>query len=91
MCITLRNIDMPYLVADATGTAPETECFWFSGPFCHRVLLTLEGKRIPYTKEYIDFNNKPQWCAAQQLSGDFTVAVQQQHLPTQPLTRQLPA
>ena len=35
-----------------------------AGPFCHRVLLSLEAKHIPYTKEYIDFNNKPQWCAA---------------------------
>jgi hypothetical protein len=28
------------------------------------VLLTLEGKRIPYTKEFIDFNSKPQWWVA---------------------------
>jgi glutathione S-transferase len=32
-----------------------------SGPFCHRVLLTLEGKNVPYEKEYIDFKNKPEW------------------------------
>jgi glutathione S-transferase len=32
-----------------------------AGPFCHRVLLTLETKHIPYEMDYIDFNNKPQW------------------------------
>lgn len=30
-------------------------------PFCHRVLLTAEVKHIPYTKEYIDFDHKPEW------------------------------
>lgn len=30
-------------------------------PFCHRVLLTAEVKKVPYTMEYIDFNNKPEW------------------------------
>ena len=32
-----------------------------AGPFCHRALLGLEEKHIPYSKTYIDFNNKPQW------------------------------
>lgn len=32
-----------------------------AGPFCHRALLTLEEKHVPYTKTYIDFNDKPQW------------------------------
>lgn len=32
-----------------------------AGPFCHRALLTLEEKHIPYKKTYIDFSNKPQW------------------------------
>lgn len=77
MCQFARHLHVP--VGDATGTAPEIDCFWVPGPFCHRVLLTLEGKRIPYTKEYIDFNNKPQWCAAQLLSGDTTMAVQHAH------------
>eukprot|EP00879_Flechtneria_rotunda_P008029 GHRR01008411.1.p1 GENE.GHRR01008411.1~~GHRR01008411.1.p1 ORF type:complete len:265 (+),score=43.37 GHRR01008411.1:231-1025(+) len=36
-------------------------------PFCHRVLLTFETKHIPYTKEYIDFDNKPKWL--QEKSG----------------------
>lgn len=30
-------------------------------PFCHRVLLTLEEKELEYEKDYIDFNNKPDW------------------------------
>ncbi|EFN57582.1 hypothetical protein CHLNCDRAFT_143262 [Chlorella variabilis] len=30
-------------------------------PFCHRSLLTLEEKHVPYTKTFIDFANKPQW------------------------------
>ena len=32
-------------------------------PFCHRVLLTLETKEVPYESAYVDFNDKPQWCA----------------------------
>jgi hypothetical protein len=31
------------------------------GPFCHRVLLTLETKNIPYDAVYIDFEDKPKW------------------------------
>ncbi|PSC75758.1 putative beta-D-xylosidase 7 [Micractinium conductrix] len=30
-------------------------------PFCHRSLLALEEKHVPYTTTLIDFNNKPQW------------------------------
>lgn len=30
-------------------------------PFCHRALLTLEEKHIPYTLKFIDFKEKPQW------------------------------
>lgn len=30
-------------------------------PFCHRSLLTLELKGLEYEKDYIDFNNKPDW------------------------------
>lgn len=32
-----------------------------SGPFCQRVLLTLETKKVPYKKTLIDVQNKPQW------------------------------
>jgi hypothetical protein len=31
------------------------------GPFCHRVLLTLETKGVHYDLGYIDFNDKPKW------------------------------
>ena len=34
-----------------------------SGPFCQRVLLTLEEKKVPYTTHLIDLSNKPQWYA----------------------------
>jgi glutaredoxin len=30
-------------------------------PFCHRVLLTLEAKSIPYKTGLIDFAKKPEW------------------------------
>ncbi|KAL4430131.1 hypothetical protein ABPG77_004913 [Micractinium sp. CCAP 211/92] len=30
-------------------------------PFCHRSLLTLEEKKVPYSTTLIDFANKPQW------------------------------
>ncbi|XP_078429549.1 dehydroascorbate reductase 2 [Wolffia australiana] len=44
-------------VKAATG-APEVlgDC-----PFCQKVLLTLEEKKIPYEKKLIDFSAKPQW------------------------------
>jgi glutathione S-transferase len=32
-----------------------------AGPFCHRALLTLEEKAVPYVPVYVDFNAKPQW------------------------------
>jgi hypothetical protein len=32
-----------------------------AGPFCHRALLTLAEKHVPYKEEYIDFSNKPKW------------------------------
>ena len=31
------------------------------GPFCQRVLLTLEEKKIPYKLHLIDLSNKPEW------------------------------
>lgn len=30
-----------------------------------RALLTLEEKKVPYTKDYIDLKAKPEWCAHQ--------------------------
>jgi glutathione S-transferase len=30
-------------------------------PFCHRVLLTVESKGIPYASSFIDLDDKPQW------------------------------
>jgi len=39
-----------------------TPCFFpITGPFCHRVLLTLEEKKVPYTMTFIDFADKPEW------------------------------
>lgn len=32
-----------------------------AGPFCHRALLTLEEKQVPYTKTLVDFGAKPEW------------------------------
>jgi len=32
-----------------------------AGPFCHRALLTLEEKKVPYERRYIDFAHKPDW------------------------------
>ena len=37
-----------------------------AGPFSHRALLTLAEKHVPYKEEYIDFDNKPKWYAAEQ-------------------------
>jgi glutathione S-transferase len=30
-------------------------------PFSHRALLCIEEKRIPYSRTYVDLDNKPQW------------------------------
>ncbi|KAH7300088.1 hypothetical protein KP509_24G044500 [Ceratopteris richardii] len=30
-------------------------------PFCHRVLLTLEEKNVPYELKLVDLSNKPDW------------------------------
>lgn len=30
-------------------------------PFCHRVLLTMEEKKLDYERNYIDFAKKPDW------------------------------
>lgn len=32
-----------------------------SGPFCHRVLLTLEEKKVPCKLHLINLSEKPQW------------------------------
>ncbi|KAL2897393.1 Glutathione S-transferase DHAR3 chloroplastic, partial [Bienertia sinuspersici] len=32
-----------------------------SGPFCQRVLLTLEEKHLPYDMKLVDLANKPEW------------------------------
>lgn len=33
----------------------------FAGPFCQRVLLTLEEKHLPYEMKLVDLANKPDW------------------------------
>lgn len=42
-------------------------------PFCHRALLTLEEKKVPYTMTMIDFNNKPEWLLELNPSGTVPV------------------
>ncbi|XP_048135301.1 glutathione S-transferase DHAR2 [Rhodamnia argentea] len=44
-------------VKSATG-APDVlgDC-----PFCQRVMLTLEEKKVPYKSRLVDLSNKPQW------------------------------
>ena len=39
-----------------------------AGPFCHRALLTLEEKQAKYTRDYVDFADKPKWSAMSHLS-----------------------
>lgn len=36
-------------------------CVFLSGPFCQRVALTLEEKKIPYKVHLINLSDKPQW------------------------------
>ncbi|KAK9865485.1 hypothetical protein WJX84_000058 [Apatococcus fuscideae] len=42
-------------------------------PFCHRVLLTLEEKELPYRKEYVDFAAKPEWLFSVNKNGSVPV------------------
>jgi len=39
----------------------KTQPFFFSGPFCHRVLLAAGEKQVPLTLGYVDFAAKPDW------------------------------
>ncbi|KAH7300092.1 hypothetical protein KP509_24G044800 [Ceratopteris richardii] len=52
-------VDQPieFLVKGATGK-PD---ILGDRPFCHRVLLTLEEKNIPYKLTLVDLSNKPEW------------------------------
>ena len=47
--------------------------FRTAGPFCHRALLTLEEKHVPYTSTLIDFNDNPQWLLDLNPSGSVPV------------------
>lgn len=57
--INLPDNGEPQITLFAKGN-PETgellDC-----PFCHRVILTLRAKDIPFNLEFIDFDHKPQW------------------------------
>ena len=35
-----------------------------AGPFTQRVLLTIEGKKLPYGLKLVDLANKPDWYAS---------------------------
>ncbi|KXZ54613.1 hypothetical protein GPECTOR_4g678 [Gonium pectorale] len=51
-------------------------------PFCHRALLTFEAKKVPYTMEYIDFDNKPAWL--QDVSGGKVPVIKEEGQPYMP-------
>ena len=53
-----------FLVCLCPLTRVTRQCCATAGPFSHRALLTLAEKHVPHKEEYIDFNNKPKWCAA---------------------------
>lgn len=40
------------------------------GPFCQRVLLTLEEKKVHYAKRFVDIQNKPDWSVGGLSCGD---------------------
>jgi glutathione S-transferase len=44
-----------------------------AGPFCHRALLVLEEKHVPYCKTLIDFAAKPQWLLGVNPAGTVPV------------------
>lgn len=44
-----------------------------AGPFCHRALLTLEQKKVPYVKNYVDLGNKPDWWDKSARGGALSV------------------
>ncbi|KAK4800566.1 hypothetical protein SAY86_021053 [Trapa natans] len=51
-----------------------TESVPFSGPFCQRVLLTMEEKHLPYDTRLVDLGNKPEWFLKINAEGKVPVA-----------------
>ena len=52
----------------ASGLTVLADC-----PFSHRALLAIEEKKVPYTRTYVDLDNKPQWLL--DINPDGTVPV----------------
>ncbi|PKA51918.1 Glutathione S-transferase DHAR2 [Apostasia shenzhenica] len=54
-----------HILADSILISRQDTLFFYDlksiGPFCQRVLLTLEEKKIPYEVKLIDLSNKPEW------------------------------
>ena len=59
-CIILFSTVIVYAIPSSQKLLKGRFARW-AGPFCHRALLTLAEKHIPYKEEYIDFANKPKW------------------------------
>ena len=52
----MATSDLKIWVKGVPATQTLLDC-----PFCHRVLLTAEAKKVPYELGYIDFAAKPDW------------------------------
>ena len=59
-CKFARFVNLPEFAAKRPGSSTT---YVLAGPFCHRALLTLEEKQAKYTRDYVDFADKPKWSA----------------------------
>lgn len=42
-----------------------TRCLFLNaGPICHALLLVINEKDLQYNRNYVDYDNKPDWCSS---------------------------
>ncbi|KAE9451387.1 hypothetical protein C3L33_16713, partial [Rhododendron williamsianum] len=70
-CIPSSSLSLSFLPKGAADFGGEENPV--QGPFSHRVLLTLEEKKIPYKVQLVNLSDKPQWFLEQNPEGKVPV------------------